>query len=83
MEVLEQLEVRVSEMLRKLDALVAERKRLQEEREQAVRDKEALEVENHALLEALAQEKALRAEVLQRLDALLRAVEEHDSTSVE
>ena len=77
MEVLEQLEVRVSEMLRKLDALVAERKRLQEEREQAVRDKEALEVENHA------QEKALRAEVLQRLDALLRAVEEHDSTSVE
>ena len=77
MEVLEQLEVRVSEMLRKLDALVAERKRLQEEREQAVRDKEALEVE------ALAQEKALRAEVLQRLDALLRAVEEHDSTSVE
>ncbi len=83
MEVLEQLEVRVSEMLRKLDALAAERKCLQKEREQAVRDKEALEEENHALLEALAREKALRAEVLQRLDALLRAVEEHDSTSIE
>lgn len=81
MEVLEQLEVRVSDMLRKLDALAADRKRLQEEAAQAVKDKEALEIENRALLEALAQEKALRAQVLKRLDALLQAVEAHDSVA--
>lgn len=81
MEVLEQLEVRVSDMLRKLDALAADRKRLQEEAAQAVKDKEALEIENRALLEALAQEKAVRAQVLKRLDALLQAVEAHDGVA--
>lgn len=79
MDVLEQLEVRVSELLRKLEAMQADSERRQAEMAAAAREKEALVAENDALQQALAQERAWRAEALARLDALIQAVEEHDS----
>lgn len=79
MDVLEQLEVRVSELLRKLAAVRADSARQQAEMAAAAREKEALAAENNALLQALAQERAWRAEALARLDALIQAVEEHES----
>ena len=45
----------------------------------AARENEALVAQNDALQQALAQERAWRAEALARLDALIQAVEEHDS----
>ena len=79
MDVLEQLEVRVSELLRKLEAMQADSDRQQAEMAAAARENEALVAQNDALQQALAQERAWRAEALARLDALIQAVEEHDS----
>ncbi|WP_300733335.1 cell division protein ZapB [uncultured Desulfovibrio sp.] len=79
MDVLEQLEVRVSELLHKLEAMQADSDRQQAEMAAAAREKEALVAENEALQQALAQERAWRAEALTRLDALIQAVEEQDS----
>lgn len=79
MDVLEQLEVRVSELLHKLEAAQADSVRQQAEMTAAAREREALAAENEALQQALAQERAWRAEALTRLDALIQAMEEHDS----
>ena len=79
MDVLEQLEVRVSELLHKLEAMQAASDRQQAEMAAAAREKEALVAENEALRQVLAQERAWRAEALTRLDALIQAVEEQDS----
>lgn len=79
MDVLEQLEVRVSELLHKLEAAQADSVRQQAEMTAAAREREALAAENEALQQALVQERAWRAEALTRLDALIQAMEEHDS----
>lgn len=79
MDVLEQLEVRVSELLHKLEAMQADSARQQAEMAAAARENEALAAKNDALTQALAWERAWRAEALARLDALIQAVEEHES----
>lgn len=79
MDVLEQLEVRVSELLRKLEAMQADSARQQAEMAAAARENEALAAKNDALMQALARERAWRAEALARLDALIQTVEEHES----
>lgn len=79
MDVLEQLEVRVSELLRKLEAAQAASARQQAEMAAAAREKEALVAENEALMQALAQERAWRAEALARLDTLIQTVEKQES----
>lgn len=75
MDVLEQLEIRISELLRRLEAAEADSARKGTELTTAAKDKEALEAEKAALLQALARERAWRAEALDRLDALLERVE--------
>ena len=75
MDVLEQLEIRISELLRRLEAAQADSARHQIEMAVAAKENEALVAENNALLQALARERAWRAEALARLDALLRRVE--------
>lgn len=75
MDVLEQLEIRISELLRRLAAAEADSAQKGTELEAAAKEREALEAEKAALLEALARERAWRAEALARLDALLRRVE--------
>ena len=62
-----------------LEAMQADSERQQAEMAAAAREKEALVAENDALQQALAQERAWRAEALTRLDALIQAVEEQDS----
>ena len=75
MDVLEQLEIRISELLRRLAAAEADSARKGTELEAAAKEREALEAEKAALLQALNRERAWRAEALARLDELLRRVE--------
>lgn len=79
MELLEQLESRVTELLDKLDRLEAENVRLRSESSAVVAEKAVLEEENRKLRDALTQEEHLRVEALKRIDALLRRIQEHDS----
>lgn len=75
MDVLEQLEIRISELLRRLEAAEAASARKEAELVTAAKEREALEAEKAALLQALNRERAWRAEALARLDELLRRVE--------
>ncbi|WP_022655213.1 cell division protein ZapB [uncultured Desulfovibrio sp.] len=79
MELLEQLESRVTELLDRLDRLAAENVRLRAESSAIVAEKAVLEEENRKLHDALTQEEHLRVEALKRIDALLRRIQEHDS----
>lgn len=79
MELLEQLEARVTELLARLDRLKAENAHLRAELSALGMEKSGLEEENQRLHDALAREEGHRAEALQRIDALLRRVQEHDS----
>ena len=79
MELLEQLESRVTELLDRLDRLGAENVRLRDDSCAIVAEKAVLEEENHKLRDALTQEEHLRVEALKRIDALLRRIQEHDS----
>ena len=79
MELLEQLESRVTELLDKLDRLGAENVPLRAEYPAVVAEKAVLEEENRKLRDALTQEEHLRVEALKRIDALLRRIQEHDS----
>ena len=74
MDVLEQLEIRISELLRRLEAAEAASARKDTELVTAAKEREALEAEKAALLQALNRERAWRAEALARLDELLRRV---------
>lgn len=79
MELLEQLEARVAELLARLDRLRAENAHLRAELSAQGVESSGLEEENQRLHDSLAREEGRRAEALQRIDALLRKIQEHDS----
>lgn len=79
MEVLEQLEIRVADLLARLDALRAECAQATSSLAAAVQQRQALEQENSRLTQAVARSEERRKEALRRLDALLRKIQEHDS----
>lgn len=73
MELLEQLENRVTSILSRLETLEQEKKQLQE-RCAAL---EEMEQANQHLREELEQEKAAKAAVVDRIDGLLQKIAEH------
>ena len=79
MELLEQLESQVEALLARLDRLKAENARINAESAAVAAENEALDKENQKLREALENEEKLRTEALNRIDALLRRIQEHDS----
>lgn len=79
MELLEQLEIRVAELLATLDRLRAENSRAQSAISALDMEKTALEEENRRLHAALERGEELRREALRRIDGLLRKIQEHDS----
>ena len=79
MEAFTKLETQITELLTRLDTLKAENTRLRAEADNVTAGRAALEEENRRLTAALAQEESLRNEVLQRVDNLLRKIQEHDS----
>ena len=79
MELLEQLEARVVELLARLDRQRAENAHLRAELSARGVESSGLEEENRRLHDSLAREEGRRAEALQRIDALLRKIQEHDS----
>ena len=79
MELLEQLESQVEALLARLDRLKAENAKISAESAAMAAQNEALDMENQKLREALENEEKLRTEALNRIDALLRRIQEHDS----
>ena len=79
MELLEQLESQVVALLARLDRLKAENAKINAESAAVAAENEALDKENQKLREALENEEKLRTEALNRIDALLRRIQEHDS----
>ena len=79
MELLEQLESQVEALLARLDRLKAENARISAESAAVAAQIDALDQENQKLREALENEETLRTEALNRIDALLRRIREHDS----
>ena len=79
MELLEQLEARVAELLARLDRLRAENAHLRAELSALGVESSGLEEENRRLHDSLAREEGLRVVAPQRIDALLRKIQEHDS----
>lgn len=79
MEILEQLEIRVAELLGRLDILKSESALARQAADGMAEEKAALEEENRRLRAALESGEELRREALRRLDDLLRKIQEHDS----
>ena len=79
MELLEQLESQVEALLARLDRLKAENAKINAEYAALAAENEALDMDNQKLREALENEETLRTEALNRIDALLRRIQEHDS----
>ena len=79
MELLEQLESQVEALLARLDRLKAENANIISESADVAARNDALDEENQQLREALENEEKLRTEALNRIDALLRRIQEHDS----
>ena len=79
MELLEQLESQVEALLARLDRLKAENAKISAESVALAAENEALDMDNQKLREALENEEKLRTEALNRKDALLRRIQEHDS----
>ena len=79
MELLEQLESQVEALLARLDRLKAENAKISAESADVAARNDALDEENQKLREALENEETLRTEALNRIDALLRRIQEHDS----
>ena len=79
MELLEQLESQVEALLARLDRLKAENAKINAEYAALAAENEALDMDNQKLREALENEEKLRTEALNRIDALLRRIQEHDS----
>lgn len=79
MELLEQLESQVEALLAQLGRLKAENARIRAESADAAAQNDALDEENQKLREALENEEKLRTEALNRIDALLRRIQEHNS----
>ena len=63
----------------RLDRLKAENATISAESAAVSAENEALDKENQKLREALENEETLRTEALNRIDALLRRIREHDS----
>lgn len=79
MEMLEQLETCVNGLLARLTELGGENARLQAEISSLTQTRSVLAAENQTLHAQLIKEERLRSEVLQRIDDLLRKIQEHDS----
>ncbi len=79
MELLEQLESQVEALLARLDRLKVENAKISAEYAAFAAENEALDMNNQKLREALENEEKLRTEALNRIDALLRRIQEHDS----
>ena len=79
MELLEQLESQVEALLARLDRLKAENAKINAEYAALAAENEALDMDNQKLREALETDEKLRTEALNRIDALLRRIQEHDS----
>ena len=63
----------------RLDRLTAENAKISAESADVAARNDALDEENQNLREALENEETLRTEALNRIDALLRRIQEHDS----
>lgn len=63
----------------RLDRLKAENAKISAESAAVAAQHVALDEENQKLREALENEETLRTEALNRIDALLRRIQEHDS----
>ena len=79
MDRLEQLETAVVALLEKNERLTAEVTRLNAEAETAAAEKSALEAENRQLQEALTLQEQKRDNAVQRIDALLQIIQEHEN----
>lgn len=79
MDRLEQLETAVVALLEKNERLTAEIARLNAEAETAAAEKSSLEAENRQLQEALTMQEQKRDNAVQRIDALLQIIQEHEN----
>lgn len=79
MEALEQLETQVLALLEQKAQLLAETRRLHSELEATIAAKMSLEEENRELRENLSKEEQVRGDAINRMDALLRLIQEHES----
>lgn len=79
MDRLEQLETAVVALLEKNERLTAEVTRLNAEAETAAAEKSSLEAENRQLQEALTLQEQKRDNAVQRIDALLQIIQEHEN----
>lgn len=79
MDRLEQLETAVVALLEKNERLTAEIARLNAEAEAAAAEKSSLEAENRQLQEALTMQEQKRDNAVQRIDALLQIIQEHEN----
>lgn len=79
MEALEQLETQVLALLEQKAQLLAETRRLHSELEATIAAKMSLEEENRELRENLNKEEQVRGDAINRMDALLRLIQEHEN----
>ena len=79
MELLDLLEARVYGLVGELEKLREENKRLWSASAEHTTAVQALNEENRALQEALTQERQLKDEVLERIDALLERLKDIDT----
>jgi DNA-binding MarR family transcriptional regulator len=73
MELIEQLEQRISALLDKLDRLVAENAALKAEHAEAIK---ALKAENDTLGKELAGERSLTADAVTRIESIVARIKE-------
>lgn len=81
MEALEQLEYAVREMIARLNGLKGENVRLSEAISLLSREKDLLETENRALNKSLDEQKVLRLEAVERIDGLLRKLQNYEKVN--
>lgn len=81
MEVLEQLEYAVREMITRLNGLKGENERLSETIALLSKEKDLLETENRALNKSLDEQKALRLAAVERIDGLLRKLQNYEKVN--
>lgn len=79
MELLELLEARVYGLVSDFEKMREDNKRLLAASAEHATELQALQAENSALKESLAQEQHLKDEVLERIDALLERLKEIDA----
>lgn len=79
MDALDELEKRADDLIERFKALNEVNGRMKTALLAFAREKALLTEENARLRDELARERALREEVLRRVESLLRKVREHDS----